>query len=785
MSVPLFSASVHTLFSISLHHGGSFTSSPGRSYINGQMHIVDELDSDEFSVYEIDSIVEELGQSSESAKDAGQINRGAKDAGQSSGGANDACQSSEGAKDVEPYVPSQCNSAFVNDFYSLFDLYVESQDPNFDPFADLDSILPTNTTHQAETNVGDKDDLVSEHSQGHGDDIEHRDDTEHSEGNEHSKGNEDTDSSDDSHDSDYIMDEENYVDDVDVDMEDLHYNIDETVEFMGSKNRDKTFDEEEIEEDVEVLNNDYFESDSDEENELDRLRKRKLKQIRKQAHASPQVYNTYFYVGQDFPNRDAVKEHSIETRRELRMEKNDKERVRVICKGVILSLPTNEPNGPADGSTNGPASPSKVKWTKSKIAEASGRTHELAVSKSKVFRAKAEAEKKLRGDYTTQYKMLRDYVLELQQSNPNTTVKIQVKSEADHTVPTRVFRRIYVCLGPLKDGFKAGMREILGLDEAFLKETENTDSWTWFLTQLGDDLDLYKNSNFTFISDRQKGIIPATAKLFPCAEHRFCVKHIHKNMKQKWKGATYKEHLWKCATSKSIEEFNVAMQEFKAFSLPAYEWLLKIPPQHWARSNFSGRCKSDMLVNNMCEVFNGKMLGGRDKAIISTLEFAREYLMKRIVNVNKMIARCDGPLTPTATKLLKRNSYEANKYTVKWGGGRLYWPKCNVPSILLPPEHQPQVGRPQKARRKSQLKRDVLKIDKSGKLTRNYKTVTCDKCGSKGHNSRTCTGPRNPQSQTGTRSDYADAVDKGKSVAVDDGSNKKKCQPRKKIINIG
>ncbi|GKF40923.1 hypothetical protein Tco_0124265, partial [Tanacetum coccineum] len=48
---------VRTLFSIRLHHGGSFTSSPGRSYINGQTHIVDELDSDEFSVHEIDSIV--------------------------------------------------------------------------------------------------------------------------------------------------------------------------------------------------------------------------------------------------------------------------------------------------------------------------------------------------------------------------------------------------------------------------------------------------------------------------------------------------------------------------------------------------------------------------------------------------------------------------------------------------------------------------------------------------------------------------------------------------------
>ncbi|GJY44388.1 ATP-dependent RNA helicase, partial [Tanacetum coccineum] len=35
-------------------------------------------------------------------------------------------------------------------------------------------------------------------------------------------------------------------------------------------------------------------------------------------------------------------------------------------------------------------------------------------------------------------------------------------------------------------------------------ESESKDSWKWFLDCLGDDLELFRNSNFTFISDRQK-----------------------------------------------------------------------------------------------------------------------------------------------------------------------------------------------------------------------------------------------------------------------------------------
>nr|KAJ0199781.1 hypothetical protein LSAT_V11C600323610 [Lactuca sativa] len=151
------------------------------------------------------------------------------------------------------------------------------------------------------------------------------------------------------------------------------------------------------------------------------------------------------------------------------------------------------------------------------------RKYQIQMSDMKVFRAKAKALQTSRGDFGGQYSILRDYLLEVQSRNPNTTVKLQVDNSSNPTSDTRIFRR-----------FTAGKRDFLGLDGAFMKgpypgmiltlvgldgnnctypvayglvEFENYSSRTSFLKNLGDDLDLTTNSNFTFITDRQKGVV--------------------------------------------------------------------------------------------------------------------------------------------------------------------------------------------------------------------------------------------------------------------------------------
>ncbi|GJW26354.1 hypothetical protein Tco_0040165 [Tanacetum coccineum] len=192
-----------------------------------------------------------------------------------------------------------------------------------------------------------------------------------------------------------------------------------------------------------------------------------------------------------------------------------------------------------------------------------------------------------------------------------TAVRIDVQQEPNPESLTRTFRRVYVCLGALKQGFIACGREILRLDGCFM-------SGPW-----PEDLGIEANFNYTFISDRQKGLIQVIASVFPSVEH----------------------------SQSHVGEFNKKMAELKSYNSGAYDWLMKISAEQWSKSHFSGRAKCDLLLNNICDVFNRQLVDGRDQPIITCLQYIREYLMKRIVVVRKVIAKTVGPLTPYVTAM--------------------------------------------------------------------------------------------------------------------------------------
>ncbi|KAL4568298.1 hypothetical protein LXL04_023907 [Taraxacum kok-saghyz] len=165
-----------------------------------------------------------------------------------------------------------------------------------------------------------------------------------------------------------------------------------------------------------------------------------------------------------------------------------------------------------------------------------------------------------------------------------------------------------------------------------------------------------------------EGVLLQIAKVFPAAEYRFCLRHVYENMKLSYKDKELQDLVWMCGKATSILVFENEMEDLKKFNAEARQWLCKIPPKHWARSHFTGRALSDAVTNNLCEVFNSNIGKDRDKPIITCLEYIREYLMRRICNVQKEIDKLQGPLTPIATTLLEKVKKEAVEYRVIFSG---------------------------------------------------------------------------------------------------------------------
>ncbi|KAL8481075.1 hypothetical protein ACS0TY_027564 [Phlomoides rotata] len=85
----------------------------------------------------------------------------------------------------------------------------------------------------------------------------------------------------------------------------------------------------------------------------------------------------------------------------------------------------------------------------------------------------------------------------------------------------------------------------------------------------------------------------------------------------------------------------------KELNLATWEWFNNKPPEQWSKAYFSEKCNRDMLLNNVYESFNSTIIIARDKAIITMIEWIREYLMKRLQkNRDIAIGKQRGQLCP-------------------------------------------------------------------------------------------------------------------------------------------
>ncbi|XP_022875822.1 uncharacterized protein LOC111394305 [Olea europaea var. sylvestris] len=307
------------------------------------------------------------------------------------------------------------------------------------------------------------------------------------------------------------------------------------------------------------------------------------------------------------------------------------------------------------------------------------------------------------------------------------------------------------------------------------------------------DVGMHNPRAWTFISDKQKGLVESIHTVCEGAEHRCCARHLYSNFTLSHKGLTLKV----AARATTVPEWRTVMNDIKDASEESAQW---------SRSHFQDHSKCDILLNNLCEAFNSSILVAREKPILSMLEKIRhQHMLKmnakreaaekwdhrfgpRIMNIIEQaksnarflkadyagpekfeVSSRDGmrlgvdsmknecacrrwqltsiPCQHAIAGMLSRNIGILDYVDVcyqKMGYLRSYTPviqPMSGPELwrelgkhpLNPPANRKQARRPKKLRKRSQIELLAgVKMGRSGMKT------TCRRCGDAGHNKRTC-----------------------------------------------
>ncbi|XP_058217282.1 uncharacterized protein LOC131328349 [Rhododendron vialii] len=454
----------------------------------------------------------------------------------------------------------------------------------------------------------------------------------------------------------------------------------------------------------------YYTS-SDEENSL--RRKHHFKNFRPETDMEDPQFKMgmLFSTPQEF--KAAVKQHAIKHQRQVKMVKNDKRRIKAKCFGgtdpekpcpwevyaaKVMTESTYQVRtykaihkcGKTYSNRNVTSTVIAKKYMDdlrinpgmpiAALKERVRKELKVDVSRNQLYKAKRKAGKLIYGNDIEQYGKLWDYCEELRRTNPGSTVVMD--ASLDEVTGQPRFNRLYIFLAAVKSGYLAGCRKIIGVDGCHLKgeyssqlltvvgvdpnnamypmawcvvENENKDTWTWFLTLMKMDLNITEANEheWTFINDRQKGLLPAINENIVRSEQRYCAKHILSNFQKQFKGLSLENKFWECAKASHVAQFHDAMEKMKEEDPAAYQWLAKIPASHWNRSHFKEIVKCDMVCNNLCETFNRAILDARDKLIIEMLEWIRCYLSKRMVIRREWIKKFKEELLPNCYSKLE------------------------------------------------------------------------------------------------------------------------------------
>lgn len=317
------------------------------------------------------------------------------------------------------------------------------------------------------------------------------------------------------------------------------------------------------------------------------------------------------------------------------------------------------------------------------------------------WKALGKALTKVFGSYEDGYKWTPEVCRQILLKNQGSIASVATDSDGAFS---------YCCLAfdAYLKGFKEGCRPFVGLDGCHLKgkfggvllsavaldanngmyplaificDSENKENWTLFLTAIRDRVNEHPLP-LTFISDRQKGLIPSVKDVFPTSRHRFCFRHMFENFRATHKGTHLKTLAWGASKSYREVDHKRYMDQLENDSKSAFEWFASVETHTWARSTFDLTSKCEHVTNNFSESFNSWMLDVRSKPLHRILEGFNLKVMGLMFERKMQVKKWEGEgmiLVPRADRIVKNRMEKKKRYRL-FGASEYNWCVVNSKS---------------------------------------------------------------------------------------------------------
>ena len=289
------------------------------------------------------------------------------------------------------------------------------------------------------------------------------------------------------------------------------------------------------------------------------------------------------------------------------------------------------------------------------------------VSYSKAWRAKQHVMQLVYGDWKESYSLLPKILSAIKHYNPGTCIFIDTcgKTVADKQGLQRpVLQRVFWCFPQCVEAFRY-CRPVITVDGTFLNgkyrgvlmmanafdpenqivpiafalvESENNESWNWFMDLLRRRVIHRRRSRVCLISDRHAGIMSAARRQIdghPPLVHRWCIRHFAANFSKRQKDQDVVAHVKKLCYARTERAFERLWGDLEpVLNREAKAWMAKQMENksRWALAFDEGGARFGIMTTNASESLNNVFKSIRALPVMGIAMFSFGKLNKYFVD---------------------------------------------------------------------------------------------------------------------------------------------------------